>query len=123
MAWLIRVPAPDAVFAGEVKIRGEVRLSVKVISLVLVVSTDHNVWPYCHVPQRVAPSLRPRVTVSKVGPSEKAGLRLRSMPSSALELAAYNVPSVDSTSWFMVLPLGRVLSMLSQSVLAPIVKR
>ncbi|MBA7683613.1 hypothetical protein ES703_91985 [subsurface metagenome] len=123
MAWLVRVPIPDAALAGEFRITGEVKLSLKVISLILVVSTDHNRFWHRHRPYRVALSLRPRVTVSKLGPSEKVGLKQRSMPPSALLLAAYRVPSVVTITWLSMPPLGRVLSMLSQSVLVPIIKR
>ena len=114
---------PAAVLAGEVKVTAGIKLSVKVSSLVLAISVDQNLWSRRHSPDRVALSLRPRVTVSKVGPSEYVGLRLRSMPPSAWELVAYNVPSVDTINWSTVPPLGSVLSMLSHSVLVPMMKR
>ncbi len=82
MVSLIRVPVPAAVLGGEVKVIGGVKLSVKVSNLVLVVSVDHNLW-LCHQSQdRVAVSLRPRVTVSKVGFNEYVGSRQRSIPPS-----------------------------------------
>ena len=114
---------PATVSVGEVRVTGEVKLSVKVKSLVSAVSTDHNRLSISHSPDRVALSLRPRVTVSKVGPSEYVGLRERSIPPSVWELAAYNVPSVDTISWLSVPPLGNVLSMLSHSVLVSVIKR
>ncbi|MBA7684810.1 hypothetical protein ES703_93223 [subsurface metagenome] len=120
---LIRVPTPAAASGGEVKVTGMVKLSVKVTSLVEAVSVDHNLWSRSHSPDKVALSSRPRVTVSKAGPSEYVGLRQRSIPPLAWEFTAYKVPPVDNTSWLSVPPLGRVLSMLFQSVLVPVIKR
>jgi len=95
---------PDARSGGEVRVTGTARLSVKVISLVLAVSTDHSLFPDSHNPAREAPSSSPRITVSNVDPSEYDGLRQRSIPpslsavSTDCELVAYSVPSADTRS-------------------------
>ena len=93
---------PDAWSGGEVGVTGTARLSIRVISLVLAVSTDHSLFSDSHNPARVAPSSSPWVTVSNVGPAEYDGLRQRSIPpslsavSTGCELMAYSAPSTDA---------------------------
>ncbi|MBA7664420.1 hypothetical protein ES703_72481 [subsurface metagenome] len=80
------------------RVTGRVKLWIKVISLVLVVSIDHNRLSSSHSPNKVAPSSSPPVIVSNIGPGEDVGLKQHSIPPSALKLVAYSVPPADTTS-------------------------
>ena len=98
-----------------------VRLSVKAIRLILVVSIDHKRLSPSHSLFSVAPASSPGVTVSKSGAGEQLGLRERSIPPSALKLVAYRVPSAETANCANIPPVG--LSISAQVVLSLMLKR